>query len=450
MKTKAIILAADQNTRMQSAVPKALHQILGKPMIMYTIEALRKVCESQPVVLIGHGMDDVQRLVNEDVRFVFRKETEGTGRALLQAESLVGGDRDCVLVTSVDMPMISQETYAELIKEHRVSKSVITSLTMISEFTQEVERIIKTERYSIVEVREGSPEPAIRSEGKEFIAGVFCFQEDWLWEELRKISATPEGEFDLVNLVAEATLQGLPVRKVILGNPLESIRIMDRTHLAQAETLLRAKINHQLMLDGVTIIDPSRTYIEPEVKIGQDTTIWPDTYIQGNSEVGENCVIGPNTIVRNSKIGNRCKVIVSILDNAIIEEGVDIGPFSHLRKGTHLDQGVHVGNFGEIKNSYLGAGTKMGHFSYIGDATVAEGVNIGAGTITCNFDGVSKQPTQIDANVFIGSDTLLVAPVRLEEGSRTGAGSVVTKDVPANTLVAGIPARAVRKFKKGD
>jgi bifunctional UDP-N-acetylglucosamine pyrophosphorylase/glucosamine-1-phosphate N-acetyltransferase len=199
---------------------------------------------------------------------------------------------------------------------------------------------------------------------------------------------------------------------------------------------------------GVMMMDPAAVYIDASVQIGRDTVIWPNTHLRGSTRIGEGCEIGPNTIIRNTTLGDRCKVFASVLESAVVEDGVDIGPFAHLRKGAHLAAGVHMGNFGEVKNSYLGPGTKMGHFSYIGDATIASDVNIGAGTITCNYDGKNKHPTIIEEGVFIGSDTMLVAPVKIGEGARTGAGSVVTKDIPPYTLAVGVPARAIRKLEK--
>ena len=202
------------------------------------------------------------------------------------------------------------------------------------------------------------------------------------------------------------------------------------------------------MLAGVTMVDPQRTYIEQDVSLGQDTVIWPNTYLGTGSQVGSGCTLGPDTTIRKSRIGDGCKIVNSIVEGAIVENHVHIGPYSHLRSDTVLADGVHIGNFGEVKNSYLGPHTKMGHFSYIGDAQIGPDVNIGAGTITCNFDGEKKNKTEIGPQVFIGSDTMLVAPVSLGEGARTGAGSVVTKDVPPYTLAVGVPARAIRKIEK--
>jgi bifunctional UDP-N-acetylglucosamine pyrophosphorylase/glucosamine-1-phosphate N-acetyltransferase len=210
---------------------------------------------------------------------------------------------------------------------------------------------------------------------------------------------------------------------------------------------MRLRINRAHMLAGVTLIDPHATYIEASVTIGPDTVIWPNTYLHGQTEIGENCQIGPNTIVRDSKIGNGCKVLSVVMEGALLEDDVDMGPFARLRKGAHLGRGVHMGNFGEVKDSYLGPGVKMGHFSYIGNAQIGANTNIGAGTITCNYDGQKKHPTEIGEDVFIGSDTMLVAPVALGDRARTGAGAVVTNDIPADSLAVGVPARVIKKLK---
>jgi bifunctional UDP-N-acetylglucosamine pyrophosphorylase/glucosamine-1-phosphate N-acetyltransferase len=209
---------------------------------------------------------------------------------------------------------------------------------------------------------------------------------------------------------------------------------------------MRQRVNQAWMLAGVTLIDPATTYIEKGVVIGADTTLWPNTFLQGQTTIGSNCTIGPNAILRDTHVGDDCKILASVLEGAVLEDHVDMGPYGHLRKGAHLAKGVHMGNFGEVKDSYLGPGTKMGHFSYIGNATIGAEVNIGAGTITCNFDGKKKNPTEIGAGAFIGSDTMLVAPVKVGEGAQTGAGAVVTKNIPPETLAVGMPARAIRRL----
>jgi len=228
----------------------------------------------------------------------------------------------------------------------------------------------------------------------------------------------------------------------------ELIGINTRLHLAEAEALMRQRINQHWMLDGVTMIDPGSIFIEPGVTLGQDTILWPGNYLRGDTQIGANCVIGPNTIIQDTQVGDNCTLLASVLECAELEDHVDMGPYCHLRKGAHLARGVHMGNFGEVKNSTLGPGAKMGHFSYLGDTTVGAEANIGAGTITCNFDGVHKFQTEIGEGAFIGSDTMLVAPVKVGEGAKTGAGAVVTKDIPPHSLAVGVPARVIKEFKK--
>jgi bifunctional UDP-N-acetylglucosamine pyrophosphorylase/glucosamine-1-phosphate N-acetyltransferase len=230
----------------------------------------------------------------------------------------------------------------------------------------------------------------------------------------------------------------------------ETIGVNTRAHLAEAEQALRQRINLGWMERGVSMLDPATTYIGPDVIVGEETILLPNTNLSGTTEIGPNCVVGPNSIVRDSYVGEMCVIEASVVEGAHLEAEVQIGPYSHLRTGAHLGRGVHMGNFGEVKNSRLEAGVKMGHFSYIGDAHIGENTNIGAGTITCNFDGERKHQTEIGANVFIGSDTMLVAPLKIGDGARTGAGSVVTKDIPAHSLAVGAPARVIRKLEQSD
>jgi bifunctional UDP-N-acetylglucosamine pyrophosphorylase/glucosamine-1-phosphate N-acetyltransferase len=241
---------------------------------------------------------------------------------------------------------------------------------------------------------------------------------------------------------------GLPVQALVSQDLTESIGINTRVHLAEAEAAMRARINLAHMLAGVTIVNPSATYIDQDVMIGPDTVIWPNTYLHGKTVIGTGCSIGPNTIAKDTSIGDDCEILAAVMEEALVDDNVSIGPFARLRKGAHLCKGVHMGNFGEVKDSTLGPGTKVGHFSYLGNATIGPDVNIGAGTITCNFDGVNKNPTEIGEGAFIGSDTMLVAPVKVGAHAKTGAGAVVTKDVEANTLVVGVPARPIRKLNE--
>lgn len=446
METTSIILAAGEGTRMKSKTPKMLHTILGHPMVWHAINIAQSATNTKPIVVVGHGADEIRTVLGTEARYVVQNERLGTGHAVQQAESLLRGKTDAVLVTYGDMPLIKSCTLRELVAAQREHSGPISMLTVMAEDPRGFGRIIRGPNGSvkaIVEEAQATPEQmAVR----ELNPGVYCFDAIWLWDALKQIELSPKGEYYLTDLVGIAVNQGKYVQTIQVDDPTEMIGINTRIHLAEATAIMRRRINQDWMLAGVTIIDPERSYIEPGISIGQDTVVWPGTYLLGNTEIGTDCNIGPDTFIRDTKIGNRCDVLSSVLDHAVMEDDVDIGPYGHLRSGAHLASGVHMGNFGEVKNSYLGPGTKMGHFSYLGDTTTGSDVNIGAGSITCNYDGENKHHTEIGDNVFIGSDTMLVAPIKLGNGARTGAGSVVTKDVPEDTLSVGIPARAIRKL----
>jgi len=430
---------------MASTIPTGLHLLLGKPLVQYVIDAVKDIVEDKPVIVIGERIEEFQKIIGDQATFILQDHPSGMEDTILQAEGKLRGVSDLVLVTTADKPLLSIETLAQLVKEQSTNAGPVTILTFYGDNPHGFGRVVRDGDGEISHIVGED-----QTSSQELNAGVYCFNATWLWEKLSQIVSSTNEEENLAKVIRRAVVDGQIVKAVQLENPTEAVQIQNRVILAETAAALRSQINQDWMLAGVTYIDPERTYIDRDVKIGQDTIIYPDTYVYGECWIGEGCRIGPNSIIHRSKIGNRCTVLSSVIEDAIIEDDVDIGPFSHMRKGAHLAQGVHVGNFGEVKNSYLGPGTKMGHFSYIGDGTIGRNVNIGAGTITCNFDGKKKNPTIIEDNVFIGSDTMLVAPVKLEKDSRTGAGSVVTKDVPGKTIVAGVPARAIRKLEKND
>jgi bifunctional UDP-N-acetylglucosamine pyrophosphorylase/glucosamine-1-phosphate N-acetyltransferase len=445
--TAAVILAAGQGTRMRSKLPKVLHPMLGHPLAWYALQAAGQATAGDlPVMIVGHGVEAVRQALAGQARFALQEPQLGTGDAVRQAETLLAGQADYILVTYADMPLLRVETLRRLIEAQQTHKGPFTLLTVQADDPRGFGRIVRDAAghvQAIVEEAQATPEQlAIH----ELNAGVYCFAAEWLWPALRRIQLAPKGEYYLTDLVGMAAAEGRTVQALVVDDPSEVIGINTRVHLAEAAALLRQRINQELMLAGVSIIDPATTYIEPGVTVGQDTVIWPNTYLQGKTTIGTDCSIGPETIIRDTQIANGCKVLASVLEGATLDDRAEIGPFGHLRKGAHLGVGVHMGNFGEVKNSYLAPGVKMGHFSYIGDAQIGENVNIGCGTITCNFaaDG-KKHPTKIGEGAFIGSDTMLIAPVEVGEGAITGSGSVVTKNVPPYTVVVGVPARAIRK-----
>lgn len=437
-----VILAAGQGTRMKSRLPKVLHPLGGKPLIKHCIDAASAISENTPMLVIGHGGDQVRTAVGEAARYVIQAEQLGTGHAVMQARDALQGKSDMVIVTYADMPLLRPETLQSLVEAQKSHDGPFSMLTVIADQPRGFGRIVRSEAGSvraIVEERDCNAEQlAIR----EVNPGIYCFNADWLWSHLDHIQISAKGEYYLTDLVAIAVGEDCSVNAIVMPDMAEAMGINTRVHLAEAEAVLRQRINTEMMLSGVTMVDPASTYIDATVKIGMDTVIHPNTVIRGETAIGEGCEIGPNTIIDTCNIGDNCTVFASVLEFATMENHVEIGPFGHLRKGAYLEEGVHMGNFGEVKNSRLRKGVKMGHFSYIGDGDIGEETNIGAGTITCNYDGRNKHKTVIGKNVFIGSDTMLVAPLVMGDGSSSGAGSVVTRDVPEGVAVKGVPARA--------
>ena len=457
MKITAVILAAGQGTRMNSDLPKVLHPVCGVPMITHSLAAVKTASSGTPVVIIGNGAEAVRAFLGEMARCVIQNQQLGTGHAVQQAESALRGKTDLVLVTYADMPLLRPETIKELVETQKTNLGPLSILTVIAADPRGFGRVVRAPDGSVQAIVEEAAATEQQLSIHELNVGAYCFSADWLWEALHKIKVSPrsgtgtnlqKGEYYLTDTVALAVQAGLTVQALVSDDLGETIGINTRVHLAEAEAAMRQRINRGHMLAGVTILEPALTYIEPGIRIGRDTVIWPNTYLRGRTIIGEGCIIGPNTIAEDTTVGDCCKILASVMEGAVVEDNVGIGPFAHLRKGAHLCKGVHMGNFGEVKESTLGPGTKMGHFSYIGNAAIGDNVNIGAGTVTCNYDGMHKHPTEIGADVFIGADTMLIAPIKIVARSRTGAGAVVTKDVKPDTLVVGMPARPITKLKE--
>jgi len=446
MNLDVVILAAGLGTRMRSKIPKVLHHLAGQPLITYTVDLAGRLVSRKPVVVIGHGGEKVKEVLGDKAEFVWQKEQLGTGHALLQTRPLLEPRKSDILLLYADMPLVREETLRKLLDAHKRERAAITFLTVHAQDSMGFARVLRDAEGRVLRIIEEAEASEEEKRITELNGGVYCFDGSWLWEHLPQLSLHPKGEFYLTDLIGMAVEEGRKVGTISVEDVEEVLGINTRAHLARAEAVMRRRIAEFWMERGVTFLNPDASYIEASVQIGPDTVIYPDTYLCGSTRIGEDCRIGPNTIIRDSVIGNACVIEASVIEGSTLEDDVHVGPFSHLRPGSHLAQGVHIGNFAEVKKSYLGPGTKMGHFSYIGDAQVGPGVNIGAGTITCNFDGRRKHTTVIEEGAFIGSDTMLVAPVRVGAKAKTGAGSVVTRDIPPATLAYGVPARVVKSL----
>lgn len=454
MTIATIVLAAGHGKRMKSVLPKILHPILNRPIILYALEAIRSLSDIEPVVVVGHGAEDVQLIIqqnfSQNVRFALQAEQLGTGHAVQQAQTLLQGKSDQVIVTFGDMPLLTDATLRQVLELHNQTGNVVTMASVIGDVPRGFGRVLRGDDGKVKAI----VEEAVCTEEelliREYNISAWCFEADWLWDSLQKIKISPKGEYYLTDLVEIAVAQGRSVDSFVVPDPTEGLGINTRVDLADCETAMRQRINRHWMLEGVTLLDPATTTIEPTVKIGQDCIIHSSTHLRGKTSIGKHCEIGPNTTLLDTCVGENCQISYAVTEGAQIGNHVSMGPYCHLRRGAVLHDHVHLGNFGEVKMSELMEGVKMGHFSYIGDATIGENVNIGAGTITCNFDGVKKNRTEIGENTFIGSDTMLVAPVKIGKNAKTAAGAVVTHDVPDDTLVMGVPARPKERKDKSD
>ncbi len=392
-------------------------------------------------VVVGYGAELVRQTLGDEVAYATQAEQLGTGHAVQQAEEGAAGKAGTVLVLYGDTPLIQSGTLRQMVAHHEATGAAATILSFRPPDPAGYGRIARDasgeQVLAIVEDKETTPEQKAIGEVN---SGILCFRDGWLWPNLARLERRPGAEIYLTDLVAMAVEQGETVA-ALPAAPIEVIGLDNRLKLAQAEAEMRRRINEYWMLAGVTLIQPATAFIDAEVEIGADTVIWPNTYLQGKTSIGRGCTLGPGTVIRDSSIGDGCRVELSVVEQAIMEDDCDMGPFGHLRKGAHLGKGVHMGNYGEVKNSYLGPGVKMGHFSYVGDAEIGAEANIGAGTVTCNYDGKHKHKTTIGKKAFIGSGSMLVAPVEIGEGATTGAGSVVTNDVPPGGIAYGVPAR---------
>lgn len=450
----AIVLAAGKSTRMKSKTPKTLHPVCGRPLLFHILDALSGAGVSRRIVIVGHQAENVRATIDTEfgagaIEYAEQTEQKGTGHAAQMADAALSGCSGTVLVVPGDTPLLSADVLRELIQSHEAEGAAATLLTTILPVDAGAYgRVLRSEDggsvVGVVEARDATPEQrAIR----EINTSVYAFSAPALFAALRDLRPdNAQGELYLTDVVSLLYRAGEKVRAVVSQDPDIVLGVNTRVELSEIGAKMRERLLRDLMLSGVSIIDPATTFVEAGVTVGPDTTIYPFTHLAGKTAVGEDCAIGPNANITDSKIGDRVKARACYIDQAEVGDDCRIGPFAHLRPGSRLMNGVRIGNFVETKAALLHEGVAAGHLTYLGDAEVGAKTNIGAGTITCNYDGRRKHRTNIGADCFIGSDTILVAPLQVGDGATTAAGSVITRDVPADALAI---AREQQTIKTG-
>lgn len=437
MQLAVLVLAAGKGTRMKSRIPKILHPILGIPMIKYVLNSVNELKPDRVVMVVGREDDRIQHaLENYKIVYALQSEQLGTGHAAKCAESAFKRFNGNILIINGDFPLITSKTLKNFVKNHIKNESKLSLLTTELEHPSGYGRIIRDSVGNLVDVIEEKDCTSSQKKIKEINSGSYLLEAKILWKFLEKISdVNAQNEYYLPDIVRISLSDGFKVSAYISKNSEEIMGVNDRYQLSLAESAMKMRINKRLMQAGVQVIDPDSTYISPLVSIGQDTIIYPNSFVMGNSVIGNNSVIGTSSWIEGSKIGKNVHIKMNCyLERCVVSDNAQIGPFAHIRPDTVISSNSKIGNFVELKNSKIGRNSKVPHLSYIGDATLGKNVNIGAGTITCNYDGFKKHKTIIEDNVFIGSDTMLVAPLKVGKNSTTGAGSTITKDVGENTL----------------
>ena len=447
---EVIILAAGLGTRMKSSTVKILHRAAGRPIIDYVLDLAAGLSDTQPVMIIGHQREAVQAQVGDRARFAVQEQQLGTGHAVLQAAQVLEGGAGVrgrkVLILSGDVPLTRLETLQKLIDEHERSGNALTLLTMRLADPAMYGRIVRDNRGSVLRIVEAKDASAEEKLIDEVNAGIYVFDGDHLFDNLRNLSnSNAQGEYYLTDLLSVIREGGQRVGAVVVDDAVEALGVNSRAELATVEAEIQRRVVDRLMKDGVTFRNPNTVVIDSTVAIGNDTVVYPFVTLEGSTKIGSGCVVEPGVHLLNVTVGDNVHLKTgTVAEDAEIGSDAAVGPYAHLRPGTRLGREVKVGNFVETKKAVFGQGAKASHLSYIGDAEIGADVNIGAGTITCNYDGVNKHKTVLEDGVFIGSDTQLVAPVRVGKGAYVGAGSTITKDVPADSLaLSRVPQRVV-------
>lgn len=445
MKTKAIILAAGQGTRMKSTRSKVLHQVFGKPLVAYSIEAAAYVGAKDVCLVVGHQAEQVKQTIGDCVTYALQEEQLGTGHAVMQAIDFIEDEGEVIILCG-DTPLITGETLEKMLAFHRKKHNSVTVLSAVSQDPTGYGRIVRDESHSFVKIVEQKDATDEEKRITEINGGMYIFEADKLKYALGKITNTNnQKEYYLTDAIEILRGAGHNVDALAISSIEDILGVNSREQLAEATTLMKKRINTKHMANGVTLLDPQNTYIDPEVIIGQDTVIEPGCIMKGKVHIGERCHIGYNTKIENSQIGNDVTIEASVICESKVEDRAHIGPFAYIRPNSVIGKQVKVGDFVEIKNAVLGEGTKVSHLTYIGDADVGCHVNFGCGSVIVNYDGKKKHRTTIKDHAFIGCNTNLVSPVVVEEGGYTAAGSTITKDVPKDSLAI---ARARQENKQ--
>ena len=454
----AVVLAAGEGTRMRSSFPKVLHPLCGRPMLLHVVDALGALPLERIVVVVGHGAERVTKTLQEQVTtdvpvvFVDQKVQRGTGDAASVALTAFTDDPDVegdVIIMPGDAPLVRAEVLARLATVHREADAAVTLLTAdLEPWTFSFGRIVRDSQGRVDRIVERTDATAEELELPEVNTSIYCFRRSLLAPALRRLSPeNAQGEYYLTDAVAVLREAGHLVVAVAADDPAAARHVNDRAQLATAEAMLRERINERWMLAGVSMVDPSATYIDATVQLAPDVRLLSGTILEGHTTIATGAVIGPDTRLIDTVVHERAVVQNTVARESVIGEGCAVGPYVSLRAGTHLGAGAHVGTFVETKNAEIGEGAKVPHLSYMGDVEIGPRANVGAGTITANYDGTNKHPSKIGADARSGSNSVLVAPVVVGEGAYTGAGAVVTRDVEPDTLVKGVPAQRDEHWK---
>lgn len=431
----AVILAAGKGTRMKSKTHKVLHPVCGKPMVQHVIDQLNAIGTSKTIMVVGYLGETVKAALSSEVLFVEQEQQLGTAHAVMQAKPLLNREHGTTIVLNGDHPLFTKETLQKLIEKHHESGAAATVLTAHMQDATGYGRIVRHADGSverIVEHKDATDEELLI---KEVNTGTFCFDNQKLFATLEKVNNNnAQGEYYLPDVLSILRESGDRISAEVIGDVNEAMGVNDRLQLAEAEKLMRERILRQHMLNGVTIVHPKNTYIEADVVIGADTVIEPGSFLRGKTVIGESCQIGPNADLKDVTVADSSKLSYTVIHESTVDQKVNVGPYVYIRPGTKLAENVKVGCFVDLKKAQLGAGTKVSHLAYVGDAEVGENVNIACGVVTVNYDGMKKHKTTIKDDSFVGCNVNLVAPVTLEKGAYVAAGSTITDHVPEDSF----------------